>query len=70
MRSIWLRRNQSGIGERQTRNWLRHIQDIASLYRETLDAICDSNDWLNKLCKPNVIEQVITTAETILISGG
>jgi carbonic anhydrase len=30
-------------------NWLRHIQDIGSLYKETLDAISDSNDRLNSL---------------------
>lgn len=48
-------------------NWLRYIQDIASLYQETLDAISDSNDRLNKLCELNVIEQVMTTAETTFV---
>lgn len=45
-------------------NWLRHIQDISQLYKETLDAIPDSNNRLNRLCELNVIEQVINTAET------
>jgi carbonic anhydrase len=48
-------------------NWLRHIQDIGSLYKETLDGIPDSNDRLNRLCELNVIEQVMNTAETTFV---
>lgn len=48
-------------------NWLRNIQDVATLYRETLDRIPDSNSRLNKLCELNVIEQVINLGETTFI---
>lgn len=48
-------------------NWLRHIQDISHLYKETLDLIPDSNDRLNKLCELNVVEQVMNTAETTFV---
>lgn len=48
-------------------NWLRHIQDIAQLYKETLDQIPDSNNRLNRLCELNVIEQVMNTAETTFV---
>jgi carbonic anhydrase len=48
-------------------NWLRHIQDIAELYKKTLDRISDSNDRLNRLCELNVIEQVVNAAETTFV---
>lgn len=48
-------------------NWLRHIQDIGLLYKETLDRIPDSNNRLNRLCELNVVEQVLNTAETTFI---
>ena len=45
-------------------NWLRHIQDTASVYEEYLDALPDDSARFNSLCELNVIEQVINVAET------
>ena len=45
-------------------NWLRHIQDTASIYEEFLAAQPDNQARLDKLCELNVIEQVINVAET------
>jgi len=45
-------------------NWLRHIQDTASIYEEFLAAQPDDQARLDKLCELNVIEQVINVAET------
>src|SRR4029079_1029422 len=45
-------------------NWLRHIQDTASVYEEYLDALPNDTERFNKLCELNVIEQVINVAET------
>lgn len=48
-------------------NWLRHIQDIASLYDDVLRALPDIEARLDKLCELNIIEQVINTCETTII---
>lgn len=48
-------------------NWLRHIQDTASVYEEYLDALPDDAARFNKLCELNVIEQVINVAETTAV---
>jgi carbonic anhydrase len=48
-------------------NWLRHIQDIASLYHDLLAEIADPSARLDKLCELNVIEQVINTSETTIV---
>jgi carbonic anhydrase len=45
-------------------NWLRHIQDTASVYEEFLTAQPDDQTRADKLCELNVIEQVINVAET------
>jgi carbonic anhydrase len=45
-------------------NWLRHIQDTASVYEEFLAAQPDDQTRSDKLCELNVIEQVINVAET------
>ena len=45
-------------------NWLRHIQDTASVYEEFLAAQPDDQTRADKLCELNVIEQVINVAET------
>ena len=45
-------------------NWLRHIQDTASVYEEFLAAQPDERTRSDKLCELNVIEQVINVAET------
>ena len=44
-------------------NWLRHIQDTASLYEDILEPL-DESARFDKLCELNVIEQVINVAET------
>jgi carbonic anhydrase len=44
-------------------NWLRHIQDTASLYEDIL-AQLDDRARFDKLCELNVIEQVINVSET------
>jgi carbonic anhydrase len=45
-------------------NWLRHIQDTASVYEDFLNALPDDKTRFDKLCELNVIEQVINVAET------
>src|SRR5437868_3272190 len=44
-------------------NWLRHIQDTASLYEDILNLL-DEQDRVDKLCELNIIEQVINVCET------
>jgi len=48
-------------------NWLRHIQDTANLYSETLDKITDATKKSDKLCELNVIEQVINVGGTTVV---
>lgn len=48
-------------------NWLRHIQDTANLYTETLDKIADEREKADKLCELNVIEQVINAGGTTVV---
>lgn len=48
-------------------NWLRHIQDTASLYEDVLSTFTDGETRLDKLCELNVIEQVINTCETTIV---
>ena len=48
-------------------NWLRHIQDTASVYEEYLEALPDDAARFDKLCELNVIEQVINVAETTAV---
>jgi carbonic anhydrase len=45
-------------------NWLRHIQDTASVYEEFLAAQPDDEARADKLCELNDIEQFINVAET------
>jgi len=48
-------------------NWLRHIQDTASVYEEYLESLPDDDTRFDKLCELNVIEQVINVAETTAV---
>ena len=48
-------------------NWLRDIRDTANLYAETLDAIAEPNERLNKLCELNIVEQVQNVGETTIV---
>ena len=48
-------------------NWLRHIQDIAHKYERELDSLASYEERFDRLCKLNVIEQVISASETTII---
>jgi len=48
-------------------NWLRHIQDTASLYEDYLSTLADQEARFDKLCELNIIEQVINVAETTIL---
>jgi carbonic anhydrase len=48
-------------------NWLRHIQDIASLYEDILEGLHNNEERGDKLCELNIIEQVINTCETTIV---
>jgi carbonic anhydrase len=48
-------------------NWLRHIQDTASVYEDFLKSLPDDQDRFDKLCELNVIEQVINVSETTML---
>lgn len=48
-------------------NWLRHIQDTANLYHETLEKITDAGEKTDKLCELNVIEQVRNVGATTIV---
>ena len=48
-------------------NWLRHIQDTASLHAQILDPIEDQNDKVNRLCELNVAEQVLNVGGTTMV---
>ena len=51
-------------------NWLRHIQDTASIHEDVLASIADDKARLDKLCELNVMEQVINTCETTIVQDG
>src|SRR5687767_13391221 len=48
-------------------NWLRHIQDIMHKYQGELNSAADYDERLDKLCKINVIEQVVSVGETTIV---
>ena len=50
-------------------NWLRYIQDISHRYEHELDALASYEERFDRLCKLNVIEQVISAAETTVVRG-
>ena len=49
-------------------NWLRHVQDVASLHREQLAGVVD-HARLDRLCELNVIEQAKHVCETTIVQG-
>ena len=51
-------------------NWLRHIQDTASIHEDVLASITNDKARLDKLCELNVMEQVINTSETTIVQDG
>jgi len=48
-------------------NWLRHIQDIEHKYEQDLARFASYEERFDRLCKLNVIEQVISAAETTIM---
>ena len=48
-------------------NWLRHVQDVKSRYREQFSHYSDKNQQVDRLCELNVIEQVLHTAQTTIV---
>lgn len=50
-------------------NWLRHIQDLIDKYRPVLDNEPDEKLRLDKLCRINVIEQVVNVGETTIVQN-
>lgn len=48
-------------------NWLRHVEDVRSKYREQLDALESDTDRHNRLCELNVIEQVMNVSKTTVV---
>ena len=49
-------------------NWLRHVQDVASLHRDQLAEVID-HARLDRLCELNVIEQAKHVCETTIVQG-
>jgi carbonic anhydrase len=47
-------------------NWLRHVQDVASMHRASLDRL-DDEARLNRLCELNVIEQARNVCGTTIV---
>jgi carbonic anhydrase len=47
-------------------NWLRHVQDVASMHRASLDRL-DDESRLNRLCELNVIEQARNVCGTTIV---
>ena len=47
--------------------WLRHIKDVYRHHQESLDAITDPDEKLNRLCELNVIEQVANVCHTSIV---
>lgn len=48
-------------------NWLRHIQDVMRDYEDELEKTPDAAEKLDKLCRINVIEQVINAGQTTIL---
>ena len=48
-------------------NWLRHIQDIMHKYEPELSSSADYDERLDRLCRINVIEQVVSVGETTIV---
>jgi len=57
--------NQLGLID----NWLRHIKDIYQKYQDSLDAIPDETDRVDRLCELNVIEQVNNVCHTTIVQS-
>jgi len=47
--------------------WLRHIKDVYRHHQESLDAISDEKNKLDRLCELNVMEQVANVCHTSIV---
>jgi carbonic anhydrase len=47
-------------------NWLRHVQDVASLHRAEL-SVLDGQARMDRLCELNVLEQARHVSETTIV---
>ncbi len=50
-------------------NWLRHINNVARLHAEELDAIAERPALLDRLCELNVIEQTANVCNTTIVKN-
>ena len=48
-------------------NWLRHVEDVRSKYREQLDVLESDTDRHNRLCELNVIAQVMNVSKATVV---
>jgi carbonic anhydrase len=48
-------------------NWLRHVQDVGTLYAAQLDKVADESARIDRLCELNVIEQSVHVARTTIV---
>lgn len=48
-------------------NWIRHIQDIISRYKNKIDAFSDNDIKLKILCELNVIEQIYNISRNTFV---
>jgi len=48
-------------------NWLRHVQDVAAKHRAQLEALPSESERCSRLCELNVIEQVVSVADTTVV---
>src|SRR5580693_1342236 len=48
-------------------HWLHPIREVAHDHRETLDAIGDNTERLNRLCELNVVRQVRNVASDVFV---
>jgi carbonic anhydrase len=50
-------------------NWLRHIQDIMHKHEPELAGLASHDERMDRLCKLNVMEQVINAGETTIVQS-
>ena len=48
-------------------NWLRHVDDVLHKHHASLDSITDEIERGHRLCKLNVIEQVLNVCRTTIV---
>jgi carbonic anhydrase len=49
-------------------NWLRHVVDVAEKHEDVLTGLADNDARFDRLCEPNVIEQVANVCETTIVT--